>query len=205
MSVVGCGVPGVCEHGDCSAPPSDAGFPALSRPRLLASGVGPAEGVSTPSWPSWASACGSPAGPGWGAPVSDVGSPRGGRPPPRCTLLPVLPVPEAALSGPGNAKGLRLRRKSGRRGRRHAVPRGRTPYLQSRRSACRIRVWVLERAAQRTPGRCPGRRDGGVSAQRACAWPFQALEKIQEDNRLELQKVGLRPRPARARGWPTLA
>ena len=105
MSVVGRGVPGVCEHGDRSAPPRDAGFPALSRPRPLASGVGPAEGVSTPSWPSWASACGSLAGPGWGAPVSDVGSPRGGRPPPRCTLLPVLPVPEAALSGPGNAKG----------------------------------------------------------------------------------------------------
>lgn len=82
------------------------------------------------------------------------------------------------------------------------------PYLQSRRSACRIRVWVSERVAQGTPGRCPGRRDGGASAQRACAWPFQALEKkgighleekelkernkrIQEDNRLELQKVGL--------------
>lgn len=53
-----------------------------------------------------------------------------------------------------------------------------------------------------------GAWDGGVSAQWACAWPFQALEKkgishleekelkernkrIQEDNRLELQKVGL--------------
>lgn len=54
----------------------------------------------------------------------------------------------------------------------------------------------------------PGKVGGSVSAQWVCAWPFQALEKkgishleekelkernkrIQEDNRLELQKVGL--------------
>lgn len=81
-------------------------------------------------------------------------------------------------------------------------------HLQRQRSAWWLSIWILQRGAWKTLGRWfLGRWERGVSAQWACAWPFQALEKkgishleekelkernkrIQEDNRLELQKVG---------------